>query len=266
MADPMKDAWTDVAEGFSSLGRTIKERYEGDAPPPRPDAAASGLDDAPGCHRAVRRRRARDRPACRRGRARPAGQRAGPPGRGPPRRRAVGDGRHDRSRGRRVVPASGRADRRRRPAASSDDAEAAVEAGGEPVETTRSRRPNSRRRPRLRVARRRGRQLATGDVRSSSRAQPDLIACCSSRLTCTWLTPRRAPMSDCFIPCEVPHLDDQRQARREQADELAERIGGLDARRTRRRSIGRRRRGGCRCRRPARGSASGSCCRRTGSR
>jgi hypothetical protein len=46
MADPMKDAWSDVAEGFSSLGRTIKERYEGDDPPPRPDAAASGLDDA----------------------------------------------------------------------------------------------------------------------------------------------------------------------------------------------------------------------------
>jgi hypothetical protein len=46
MADPMKDAWADVAEGFSSLGRTIKERYEGDEPPPRPDAAASGLDDA----------------------------------------------------------------------------------------------------------------------------------------------------------------------------------------------------------------------------
>ena len=45
MADPIKDAWTDAAEGFSSLGRTIKERYEGDTPPPRPDAAASGLDD-----------------------------------------------------------------------------------------------------------------------------------------------------------------------------------------------------------------------------
>jgi hypothetical protein len=44
MADP-KDAWADVAEGFSSLGRTIKARYEGEDPPPRPDAAA-GLDDA----------------------------------------------------------------------------------------------------------------------------------------------------------------------------------------------------------------------------
>jgi hypothetical protein len=46
MADPMKDAWADVAEGFSSLGRTIKDRYEGDEPPPRPGAATSGLDDA----------------------------------------------------------------------------------------------------------------------------------------------------------------------------------------------------------------------------
>ncbi len=46
MADPMKDAWSEVAEGFSSLGRTIKERYQGDDPPPAPDAAAAGLDDA----------------------------------------------------------------------------------------------------------------------------------------------------------------------------------------------------------------------------
>jgi hypothetical protein len=46
MADPMKDAWAEVAEGLSSLGRTIKERYEGDDPPPRPDATAFGLDDA----------------------------------------------------------------------------------------------------------------------------------------------------------------------------------------------------------------------------
>jgi hypothetical protein len=46
MADPMKDAWANAAEGFSALGRAIKERYEGDDPPPRPDAAAAGFDDA----------------------------------------------------------------------------------------------------------------------------------------------------------------------------------------------------------------------------
>jgi hypothetical protein len=27
MSDPMKQAWNDVGEGFSSLGRTMKERY-----------------------------------------------------------------------------------------------------------------------------------------------------------------------------------------------------------------------------------------------
>jgi|SoiMethySBSTD1v2_1073268.scaffolds.fasta_scaffold184780_2 hypothetical protein len=30
MNDPMKDAWNDVGEGFSSLGRLMKERFEGD--------------------------------------------------------------------------------------------------------------------------------------------------------------------------------------------------------------------------------------------
>ncbi len=34
MADPMKDAWSDVADGFSSLGRTIKGRDQGDEVPP----------------------------------------------------------------------------------------------------------------------------------------------------------------------------------------------------------------------------------------
>ena len=64
MADPIKDAWTDAAEGFSSLGRTIKERYEGDHA-----AAASRRRGVrprrppPGCHRAVRRGPARDRPS-----------------------------------------------------------------------------------------------------------------------------------------------------------------------------------------------------------
>jgi hypothetical protein len=46
MGDPMKDAWADVAEGFSSLGRAIRDRYEGDDAPPSPDAAAAGLDEA----------------------------------------------------------------------------------------------------------------------------------------------------------------------------------------------------------------------------
>jgi hypothetical protein len=30
MNDPMKDAWNDVAEGFASLGRSMKERFEVD--------------------------------------------------------------------------------------------------------------------------------------------------------------------------------------------------------------------------------------------
>jgi hypothetical protein len=46
MSDPMKDAWSDVAEGFSSLGRVIKDRYQGDDAPPAPDAAAARLDEA----------------------------------------------------------------------------------------------------------------------------------------------------------------------------------------------------------------------------
>jgi hypothetical protein len=47
MSDPMKQAWNDVAEGFSMLGRMMKERYQaadvggaGDAA-----AAASANDD-----------------------------------------------------------------------------------------------------------------------------------------------------------------------------------------------------------------------------
>ena len=28
-SDPMKQAWNDVAEGFSTLGRMMKERYRG---------------------------------------------------------------------------------------------------------------------------------------------------------------------------------------------------------------------------------------------
>ena len=47
MSDPMKQAWNDVAEAFSMLGRTMKERYQaanegggGDA-----TSAASATDD-----------------------------------------------------------------------------------------------------------------------------------------------------------------------------------------------------------------------------
>jgi hypothetical protein len=46
MGDPMKDAWADVAEGFSSLGRAIKDRYQGDDSSTSPEAAAAGLDQA----------------------------------------------------------------------------------------------------------------------------------------------------------------------------------------------------------------------------
>ena len=49
MSDPMKHAWNDVAENFSMLGRTMKERYQaadageaGDAAP----AAGAQDDDA----------------------------------------------------------------------------------------------------------------------------------------------------------------------------------------------------------------------------
>ena len=30
MSDPMKQAWGDVAEGFTSLGKTLKDRYQAD--------------------------------------------------------------------------------------------------------------------------------------------------------------------------------------------------------------------------------------------
>jgi hypothetical protein len=42
MNDPMKDAWNDVADGFSSLGRLMKERFEVDEagqPAPTEDTA-----------------------------------------------------------------------------------------------------------------------------------------------------------------------------------------------------------------------------------
>jgi hypothetical protein len=43
MNDPMKDAWNDVAEGFASLGRLMKDRFEADEtaqPLPAEDTAA----------------------------------------------------------------------------------------------------------------------------------------------------------------------------------------------------------------------------------
>jgi hypothetical protein len=46
MSDPMKQAWNDVAEGFSTLGRMVKERYHGESGE-EPDAAATaGTSDA----------------------------------------------------------------------------------------------------------------------------------------------------------------------------------------------------------------------------
>jgi hypothetical protein len=41
MSDPMKQAWNDVAEGFSTLGRMMKERYQG-AGGDEPGATATG--------------------------------------------------------------------------------------------------------------------------------------------------------------------------------------------------------------------------------
>jgi hypothetical protein len=41
MSDPMKQAWNDVAEGFSTLGRMMKERYETASAEEAGDAAAA---------------------------------------------------------------------------------------------------------------------------------------------------------------------------------------------------------------------------------
>jgi hypothetical protein len=47
MSDPMKQAWNDVAEGFSTLGRMMKERYHGEGgDEPGADATAGGTPDA----------------------------------------------------------------------------------------------------------------------------------------------------------------------------------------------------------------------------
>jgi hypothetical protein len=47
MSDPMKQAWNDVAEGFSALGRMMKERYHGESgDEPGAAATAGGTPDA----------------------------------------------------------------------------------------------------------------------------------------------------------------------------------------------------------------------------
>lgn len=46
MSDPMKQAWNDVAENFSMLGRTMKERYQAANADEADDAAtAAGAQD-----------------------------------------------------------------------------------------------------------------------------------------------------------------------------------------------------------------------------
>jgi len=51
MSDPVKDAWNEVAEGFSKLGQAMKERYrgadqEGASGPSDAGASEEGLRDA----------------------------------------------------------------------------------------------------------------------------------------------------------------------------------------------------------------------------
>jgi hypothetical protein len=41
-SDPMKQAWNDVADGFSTLGRMMKERYHGAGEDEAGDAATEG--------------------------------------------------------------------------------------------------------------------------------------------------------------------------------------------------------------------------------
>jgi hypothetical protein len=145
MADPMKDAWADVGEGLTSLGRTIKERYAGDDPPPRPDAAASGFDEA--LRDAVERFVAAGREI---------GQRAVEVVQDPQvsnqARQAAARLEHALSAtvdaiGREVAGWFRRPDDGTggtgRPVVEVDDAEAAIEAGGEPVDEDRVEGPNS---------------------------------------------------------------------------------------------------------------------------
>jgi hypothetical protein len=57
MSDPMKHAWSDVADGFARLGGTVRQRYHGEEtgagdareerkPPPEPVAAIDALREA----------------------------------------------------------------------------------------------------------------------------------------------------------------------------------------------------------------------------
>ncbi len=46
MNDPLKQAWDDVAEGFSSLGRMMKERYQSAAEQRSGSATSSNAPDA----------------------------------------------------------------------------------------------------------------------------------------------------------------------------------------------------------------------------
>ena len=55
MSDPMKQAWNDVADGFSTLGRMVKERYQGMTGDESSDAApGGGVPDAGAALRARR--------------------------------------------------------------------------------------------------------------------------------------------------------------------------------------------------------------------
>jgi hypothetical protein len=54
MSDSMKHAWNDVADGFSALGRMMKERYQG-AGDEEPDVAAPKVDAGAALREAVDR-------------------------------------------------------------------------------------------------------------------------------------------------------------------------------------------------------------------
>jgi len=44
MSDPVKDAWSEVAEGFAKLGQAMKERYVGAETSPQPGGESSPTD------------------------------------------------------------------------------------------------------------------------------------------------------------------------------------------------------------------------------
>ncbi len=45
MSDDMKQAWSEVGDGFSALGRMVKERYRGGGEEPAADTAPADSDD-----------------------------------------------------------------------------------------------------------------------------------------------------------------------------------------------------------------------------